>query len=52
MTTPRFTSMLALVLAVATIVAFMTALAIPKSPKLSEAATTGPIFQQDLWKVY
>jgi len=48
----QFTSILALLLAVVTLVAFMTAFAIPKTPKLSEAAMTGPIFQQDLWKVY
>ena len=48
----RFTSVLMLMIAVATLVAFMTAFAIPKSPTISEAAMTGPIFQQDLWKVY
>ena len=48
----RFTSVLALVLAVATLVAFMTAFAIPSRGTISEAAMTGPIFQPDLWKVY
>jgi hypothetical protein len=46
----RFTSVLAVLLAVATLVAFLTALAAP--PTISEAAMTGPIFQPDLWKVY
>jgi hypothetical protein len=48
--TMRFTSVLAVLLAVATLVAFLTALAAP--PTISEAAMTGPIFQPDLWKVY
>jgi hypothetical protein len=42
---------LMLMLAVATIIAFMTAFAIPKSSNIS-AAAGDPIFRPALWKVY
>ena len=49
---PMFTFIFAMALAIAAVVAINTLAAMPKGPPISEAATTGPIFQPVFQKVY
>jgi len=47
----KFTSILALALTVAAVVAIMTVMAVPKSPTISEAADDS-IYRPAFWKVF